>query len=231
MTDDSWGLIKEALKNASIESPEPDVRERFDVYLELLDRWNPVSGLTTVYGETERVIKHLCDSLALLPALDDCLGADGPAPIGGHRVADVGTGAGFPALPCAIARSDVSWWLVDKDSLKRRFLEAAVSALGISAAVVSRLEDCFDDDYASAPTVRVARALAAPVRALELCSPTSLPGPESLLLMLGPSAQSEISRISFAAEQRSLRLDDRMRYDLPRGAGARLILCFSHIVP
>ena len=129
--------------------------ERFQTLLTELERWNRRINLTSVRDREEMVVLHLLDSLAVRPFLK------------GYRILDVGTGAGFPGLPLAIAEPDCSFELIDSNNRKILFVQHVVGLLGLDnvRAVKARAED-----YAPGhrfDTV-IARALAALPRLLEL---------------------------------------------------------------
>jgi 16S rRNA (guanine527-N7)-methyltransferase len=110
-------------------------------------------NLTTVTDEGEFVARHLLDSIAALPAFPAFPAYAG----GGHgagelraaqRVVDVGTGAGFPGVPLAIACPDKDFLLID--SLRKRvgFLEEACAELGLDnvQTLHARAEDAARND-------------------------------------------------------------------------------------
>ncbi|MEO6968049.1 MAG: 16S rRNA (guanine(527)-N(7))-methyltransferase RsmG [Rhodanobacteraceae bacterium] len=86
-------------------------------YLELLQRWNGAYNLTAVRDPGEMVTRHLLDSLAILPFVE------------GDTLADVGSGAGLPGIPLAIAAPERRVTLVDSHGKKTRFLREAARAL------------------------------------------------------------------------------------------------------
>jgi len=93
-------------------------------YVALLHKWNRVYNLTAV-REIERMVSHhLIDSLAILPYVD------------GTNVLDVGTGAGLPGIPLAIARPQLSVTLLDSIQKKTAFLQQAIGELGLKNASV-----------------------------------------------------------------------------------------------
>ncbi|WOJ97448.1 16S rRNA (guanine(527)-N(7))-methyltransferase RsmG [Congregibacter brevis] len=100
-------------------------------YLELLSRWNKTYNLTAIRDESSMVTKHLLDSLAVLPHLR------------GRRFIDVGTGAGLPGIPLAIASPERHFSLLDSNGKKTRFLVHAANelALGNVEVVKSRVAD------------------------------------------------------------------------------------------
>lgn len=83
---------------------------------ELAD-WNTRINLTAIRDPADMVRKHLLDSLSVLPHLH------------GQSIADVGSGAGFPGLPLAIARPELKFTLIESTTKKARFIEHAASEL------------------------------------------------------------------------------------------------------
>jgi 16S rRNA (guanine527-N7)-methyltransferase len=86
-------------------------------YVELLARWNQAYNLTAVRDPGEMLIKHVLDSLAIAPFV-----SEGP-------VADVGTGAGLPGIPLAVACPGLRFTLIDSNGKKTRFVTQAVAEL------------------------------------------------------------------------------------------------------
>ncbi len=85
---------------------------------ELAD-WNTRVNLTAITDPAEVVDKHLLDSLAVLPWLR------------GHTVADVGSGAGFPGLPLAIADPERRYTLIESTGKKVKFMRHVVERLAL----------------------------------------------------------------------------------------------------
>ena len=103
-------------------------------YIEMLERWNQAYNLTAIREPDAMVIHHLLDSLAILPWLRP------------GRVLDVGTGAGLPGIPLAIARQDQAFTLLDSNGKKTRFLLQVVAELGLKNVTVlqQRVEQVVD---------------------------------------------------------------------------------------
>ena len=93
-------------------------------YVQLLDKWNKVYNLTSVRDPREMLSRHIVDSLAVLPYLT------------GKSLLDVGTGAGLPGIPVAIAHPEMAVTLLDSNSKKTRFLQQVKAELGLSNITV-----------------------------------------------------------------------------------------------
>ena len=91
-------------------------------HLALLKKWNESFNLTSITGSQEMWIKHVLDSLAVVPYLPKSSSL---------RFLDVGTGGGFPGVPLAIARPDLTFVLLDSNSKKVKFLTQVKISLGL----------------------------------------------------------------------------------------------------
>jgi 16S rRNA (guanine527-N7)-methyltransferase len=115
----------------------PEERERLAThllqYILFLDKWNHVHNLTAVRKPEEMVTKHVLDSLTLLPVLL------------GTNHADVGSGAGLPGIPLAIARPDWRVTLIESNQKKAAFLTQACIELALKnvQVVCERVERFF----------------------------------------------------------------------------------------
>jgi 16S rRNA (guanine527-N7)-methyltransferase len=101
----------------------PEAPQRLEAYLDLLLKWNRVYNLTAIRERERMVTHHLNDSLAVLPHLPDRPGLS---------VLDVGSGAGLPGIPLAIARPRWRVTLLESSHKKASFLRQAAIELGIS---------------------------------------------------------------------------------------------------
>jgi 16S rRNA (guanine527-N7)-methyltransferase len=99
-----------------------EVHERLMAYIALLVKWNASYNLTAVREPLAMVSYHLLDSLALLPHLSE----------GRARVADVGSGAGLPGIPLALARPSWHVALIEANQKKTAFLRQAKIELGLT---------------------------------------------------------------------------------------------------
>jgi 16S rRNA (guanine527-N7)-methyltransferase len=98
---------------------------------EELARWNRSYNLTAISAPAAMVTHHLLDSLAVHPDLD------------GTRIADVGTGAGFPGLPLAVCNPQRHFTLIDSTAKKVRFVAHAAHLLELTNVTArhARAED------------------------------------------------------------------------------------------
>src|SRR5690606_17324897 len=85
--------------------------------LDELDVWNERMNLTAIRERPQQITKHLLDSLSVHGYLH------------GTRIADIGTGAGFPGLPLAIASPDMQFTLIDSTAKKLKFIDHVAALL------------------------------------------------------------------------------------------------------
>jgi 16S rRNA (guanine527-N7)-methyltransferase len=101
-----------------------------EAHYQLLLRWNRVLNLTRIQNLEEAVERHYGESLFLAAHL----------PPGSLRIADIGSGAGFPGFPVAIARPDCHVTLVESHQRKAVFLREATRSIGNVQVLAQRFE-------------------------------------------------------------------------------------------
>jgi 16S rRNA (guanine527-N7)-methyltransferase len=103
---------------------EPDTQQRLLAYIALIEKWNRVYNLTAIREPEKMVSHHLLDSLAVAPHLH------------AKRLLDVGSGAGLPGIPLALANPDTHVTLLDSNHKKSAFLNQVVMELKLKNAEV-----------------------------------------------------------------------------------------------
>lgn len=108
-------------------------------YLTLLQKWNKVYNLSAIRDPQEMLVKHILDSLAVVPYIESA------AP---QTLIDVGTGGGLPGIPLAIMFPQMAVSLLDSNQKKTRFLVQVKAQLGLNNVQVlhTRVED-HQDQY------------------------------------------------------------------------------------
>jgi 16S rRNA (guanine527-N7)-methyltransferase len=101
-----------------------DTQQRLLDYIALIEKWNRVYNLTAIREPEKMVSHHLLDSLAVAPHLH------------ARRLLDVGSGAGLPGIPLALAKPDAQVTLLDSNHKKAAFLKQAVIELKLKNAEV-----------------------------------------------------------------------------------------------
>lgn len=160
-------MVTEILKKYIPEHADPLSEEQYaqlERYAELLVEWNEKMNLTAITDPEGIAVKHFLDCLAYLKRAKIPEGA---------RVADVGTGAGFPGVVLKIARPDIKLVLIDSLQKRLNFLEAVFNEIGIKAELVhARAEDAgHDKKLRESFDVVTARAVANLAVLSEYCIP------------------------------------------------------------
>jgi len=94
---------------------------QLDLFYEMLVEKNKVMNLTAITEFDEVIVKHFADSLSIGKVM--------PSNI--NTVCDLGTGAGFPGIPMAIAYPNIQFTLIDSLNKRIKFLQEVVDALGL----------------------------------------------------------------------------------------------------
>lgn len=102
----------------------PEATQQLLAYVGELQKWNAAYNLTAVRDPHEMVVRHLLDSLAVLPHVQG-------------RVLDVGAGAGLPGLVLAMADQALTVTVLDSNGKKVRFMRHVVRTLGLVNVTVA----------------------------------------------------------------------------------------------
>lgn len=202
---------------------EPGAIERMADHWALILAATKDFNLTAILDVRKAAFKHYADSLALLKILDR-LGESG-------RAIDIGTGAGFPGIPLALARPQWHWTLVESIKKKSAFLQQSILALQMPNATCSteRSEDLartlpFRDGY----DLATGRAVA-PLGALaELLLPFVRPGGVAVAMKsreetMPPTAATALVNLGARGEVKNI------EYDLPQEMGQRRLIVMEKV--
>ena len=121
-----------------------DQLKKFEIYLNTLTKWNRVYNLTSIRKKEEIITKHFLDSLTLVKLFEK-INLD----VKGKKIADLGTGAGFPGVPLKIYYGDdIDLYLIEAVQKKCIFLEMLKKELGIEYIVLcDRAENIKDEKF------------------------------------------------------------------------------------
>ena len=128
-TESMLATLKSGAEELGVSLSDEAARKMLRV-LDELDEWNQKMNLTAIRDRPQQLTKHLLDSLSVVKHLH------------GSRVIDIGTGAGFPGLPLAIALPEMHFTLLDSTAKKLKFIDhvTALLALDNVETVHSRAE-------------------------------------------------------------------------------------------
>ncbi|MGH9658601.1 MAG: 16S rRNA (guanine(527)-N(7))-methyltransferase RsmG [Bryobacteraceae bacterium] len=122
-------MFREALERLAGPLSEVEL-DRLEAHYNLMVRWNRRLNLTRIIEPEEAARRHYAESIALAREL----------PRGALRVADIGSGAGFPGIPIAVVRPECSVCLIESHKRKAVFLREATRDLPNVVVIAERAE-------------------------------------------------------------------------------------------
>ena len=128
----SGDVVEKALREFQVELTPAQVTS-VQRYVAMLLAWNEKVNLTAIHDPLEVLYRHFCESMYAAAAV----------PLQAGRLADVGSGGGFPGLALKIARPELQVFLIESNVKKATFLAEVVRDLGLSDArvLVSQYEE------------------------------------------------------------------------------------------
>ena len=118
------GQLAEGIGGLGLTLPD-EVRPRLLDYLALMQKWNKTYNLTAVREPSKMVSHHMLDCLAVVPHLD------------ARTILDVGSGAGLPGIPLAMALPHTAVTLLESNHKKAAFLQQAKTELKLDNVTVA----------------------------------------------------------------------------------------------
>lgn len=194
----------------------PGQIDSFFVYLGELAKWNRKINLTAIKEERDIIIKHVLDSLSY---------QKGFSQFPGLKLLDMGSGAGFPALPIKIAQPGLQIAMVESVKKKASFLRHIARTLALQGVeVIDKRTDELARSCFAAYDVVTARAFAVMDTALSVGSPFLKPGG---LMVLSRGPEEAISAQEL--EPAGVVLEKRIDLTLPHSAYKRAIWVFKKL--
>src|SRR5260221_9795414 len=132
----SLAVIRRALAEFKLPAYDDQVLQ-IQQYIEILLAWNEKINLTAIRDPLEILYRHFCESMYAAEII----------PERGGRLADVGSGGGFPGLPLKIIRPDLRVFLGESNLKKATFLAEVIRELGLTDAqvLVRRYEELHEE--------------------------------------------------------------------------------------
>lgn len=194
--------------------------EIFGILYRMLVETNEKFNLTAITDPREVILRHFADSLTAAKLIWNA-----------KSVLDVGCGGGFPVLPLAIARPDVSFTALDSTAKKLTFVDAVAASLSLPVVTLAARAEVIGGDpaYREGYDLVISRAVARMNVLCELCLPLVRVGGR-FVAMKGSDGMSELDEARSAVEKLGGRV--RSTHPLTLGdAGGRLLIEVEKIAP
>ena len=164
-------------------------------YYEIVQQHNPLLHLVGPCSPEGFAVRHILESLTLLEYLPK-----------NAKFADVGAGAGLPSIPCLIVRNDLSAALIESKEKKAKFLDTAISELGLKgrAIIVNRQFEETDPGDSQFVTCRAIDKFTQRLQRMIKWSRG-----RTLLFFGGPALRSEMERLGLTVRERLMPLSDQ----------------------
>ncbi len=172
-----------------------------------LKKWNRTYNLTSITDEKGMIIKHLFDSLLYLKVIPDKA----------LRLADLGSGAGFPGIPIKIIRPDLDITLVESSRKKASFLKHVIRLLGLKGIdVIQERAEALDDGLQKSFDIIVSRATFSIADFMKAACPY-IKDDGVLVISKGPKLSEELEGLASADEV----VKEIREIELPHGGLSR----------
>lgn len=189
----------------------PKQIDQFDKYYHMLVEWNDKMNLTTILDEKEVYEKHFYDSLTVAFAFK----------FSNQSILDIGTGAGFPAIPLKIVYPELKLTVMDSVAKKLTFIKAVVDELDLKdvTIIADRAENYISKKREQFDIV-TARAVAQLNILMELAVPY-VKNDGFFIALKGAKGMEEYHQARKASEILGVQLFDHQEIELPGEIGTR----------
>ncbi len=196
------------------EEASPALLDRYAAHARMVLEGNQVMNLTAIVDAREVAAKHYLDSWRATRLL----------PLMGRKVLDVGTGAGFPGLPVAMAEEQARVDVLDSTGKRIEFCKRCIEALDIgnATAIHDRAEEHLARNEYDIVMVRALSSVRENVRLFRKVRHSL----KDLMMLKGASWSREVRAGEREAERLGFRLDTVWDHELPDGMGKRALLVY-----
>lgn len=216
-------LIDQGLERLNIHITYPN--EALAQFQDLLLHYNKVMDLTGITEAEDIAIKHFLDSLTIFMVEE----FKGPG-----RLLDLGTGAGFPAIPIRLTNPDLDMTLLDSQKKRLKFLDQVIDQMGLEniSTIHGRAEDLGQDsDHRQAYDLVVSRAVANLQVLIELGLPLVKLG-GLMVAMKGLDGRAEYKDAQKGIKILGGQVRDIIEFDLSEnGENSRTLIVIEKIKP
>ncbi|MBI5665005.1 MAG: 16S rRNA (guanine(527)-N(7))-methyltransferase RsmG [Nitrospirae bacterium] len=208
-------LLKKGLQELGIAFTEGQLTA-FMTFLQDLKKWNKAYNLTALKTDEDIVIKHFLDSLLYLKAIPD----------GTLKLADAGTGAGFPGIPMKIMRPEMSVTLIEPSRKKAAFLRHMTRLLRLSeTSVIEQRLELLGKEHEKRFDVIVSRATFNTTDFLKMACPY-VKDNGRLILNKGPKFSEELKDLEQSYHEKG-RVEEVKTVRLPLAGAERNLIILS----
>lgn len=198
-------------------------QEKMADYYQILVETNRVMNLTGIVEAAEVAEKHIADSLRLLPYLREMQKTKADQPL---TLVDVGTGAGLPGVPLAIACPSLQVLLLESQQKRCNFLKKVIEQILLNNVEIirGRAEELGNNEkYREKLDFAVARAVASMPILLEYLAPFVRIGGK-IIAMKGSNIEEEMVKSQNARKELALTVDSEIQYQLHSGEQRSLVI-------
>lgn len=211
--------FREKLNKINLDLDDKKI-EQFYKYMNLLIEWNEKINLTAITEPDDIILKHFIDSLTIAKYIEN-----------EQKVADIGTGAGFPGIPLKIAKPDTHVYLIDSLNKRIKFLDEVIkqNTLRDTFAIHARAEEIgHNKEYRGKFDIVTSRAVARLNVLLEYMMPLVKLGGKCICLK-GPNVEEELEEAKKAIEVLGGKIEKVKEIELPDSDNQRTIIVIKAV--